>query len=389
MVARLRAFFRLSPHDARALVFLAGSITAVIDCLTRSSVNFAIFYCVAIVLAGWTRSLRWVWSSTLIFMFLTFGAIFLVPGPVARVTWVDWVNRGMSALALAIVAIPIHLRVRNVVALEERLKERNETLEKANQQLMEEAVIRTETEKSLRASEASLRSLSVRLLRAQDDERRRIARELHDSVGQSLALAKMTFRSVLKKVNQDEEGMQALSFMSNILEKCVNETRSISYLLHPPLLDELGFSCAAMTYIEGFSKRSGIEVKADIPQGLTRLPGELELVLFRVLQESLTNVLRHSKSSSADVKVEIREGEIALTVRDYGMGMPIELLETQKRKTDASGVGLSGMRERLSQFNGRFEIERHEKGTSIRATLPIPIEPDPASRRGRCLTGRR
>ena len=182
MVARLRAFFRLSPHDARALVFLAGSITAVIDCLTRSSVNFAIFYCVAIVLAGWTRSLRWVWSSTLIFMFLTFGAIFLVPGPVARVTWVDWVNRGMSALALAIVAIPIHLRVRNVVALEERLKERNETLEKANQQLMEEAVIRTETEKSLRASEASLRSLSVRLLRAQDDERRRIARELHDSV---------------------------------------------------------------------------------------------------------------------------------------------------------------------------------------------------------------
>ncbi|MGH9445638.1 MAG: histidine kinase, partial [Terriglobia bacterium] len=163
-------------------------------------------------------------------------------------------------------------------------------------------------EKMVEQRTAAVRELSSSLLRSQDDERRRISRELHDSLGQYLAHAKMTLES-LKRPEQPEAEAQVLSHLADTLDRCLTETRTISYLLHPPLLDEIGFASAAKWYAEGFSERSGIQVNLSIPDGLNRLSGTLDLVLFRILQESLTNVHRYSHSQSVDIKLESGAGE--------------------------------------------------------------------------------
>ena len=234
--------------------------------------------------------------------------------------------------------------------------------------LLVTSAIRDVTER--RQAEENLRRLSLRLLGAQDEERRRIARELHDSLGQYLTHAKVLLDSFLKKHDGDGQRIQPLVHVSESLEKCLGETRTISYLLHPPLLDELGFAAATRAYIDGFSQRSGIQVNLDIPPDLTRLPAALELVLFRVLQESLTNVLRHAHSLKVDVDVELDGNHIALAVQDHGKGIPPELLE-KLRARGAGGVGLNGMRERVIQFGGRFEIRSDPTGTLVRAILPL------------------
>jgi signal transduction histidine kinase len=155
----------------------------------------------------------------------------------------------------------------------------------------------------------------------------------------------------------------------------LTETRTISHLLHPPLLDELGFASAAKSYVDGFSERSGIQVNLSIPPEFTRMSPELELVLFRIVQESLTNVHRHSQSQSVDINVELNDHHVSLAVRDHGKGMPRELLLKLRTRGEAGGVGLNGMRERIIQFNGRFEIQSDEKGTLIRAVLPwVPAD---------------
>ncbi len=225
-----------------------------------------------------------------------------------------------------------------------------------------------EAKRKLEEAEASLRQLSVRLMAAQDEERRRIARELHDSVGQHLAHAKLSLEMFIDKPDEQEDG--GLARIAGILDECMAETRTISHLLHPPLLDELGFATAARVFAEGFAKRSGIAVNLHISEDLQRLPQDQELVLFRVLQESLTNVLRHARSDSVDIGVEANDDRISVTVRDRGAGMPPELVERVLAGT-GGGVGLSGMRERILQFGGRFQIESSPRGTSIHASLPL------------------
>lgn len=219
-------------------------------------------------------------------------------------------------------------------------------------------------------AEENLRLLSVRLLGAQDEERRRIARELHDSLGQYLTHAKVVLDSFLKKHDGDGQGMQPLVHVAESLEKSLAETRTISYLLHPPLLDELGFAAATRAYADGFSERSGIQLNLNIPVDLRRLPAPFELVLFRILQESLTNVLRHAHSRSVDIEVELDGSHIALVVRDQGKGIAPELLE-KLRIRGGGGVGLNGMRERVIQLGGRLEIQSDGKGTLVRAILPL------------------
>jgi PAS domain S-box-containing protein len=218
--------------------------------------------------------------------------------------------------------------------------------------------------------EYRLRELSARLLSAQDQERRRIARELHDTVGQYMAHAKMGLESYIKKSGATKDGGQDLSPIVETLSQCLSETRTISHLLHPPLQDELGFASAAREYVDGFSKRAGIQANVDIPRDLKRLSPDLELVLFRILQETLTHVLRHAQSPSVDIRVELDGDHITLMVRDYGKGMPAELLEKLKERGRGGGVGLNGMRERILQFGGRLEIQSDTWGTSIRTTLP-------------------
>lgn len=216
---------------------------------------------------------------------------------------------------------------------------------------------------------ADLRKLSSNLIHAQDDERRRISRELHDSLGQYLAAAKMSLAGLRKPETTPQEA-QRFDELMETLDKCFMETRTLSYLLHPPLLDEVGFASAAKWYVEGFSKRSGIQVNLTIPERLKRLPGELELVLFRVLQESLTNVHRHSHAQSVDIHLEFPATDVLLQVRDYGQGMPAELLE-RFRVCTSVGVGLRSMRERISELGGRLEIQSDKNGTLIEVTAPL------------------
>jgi signal transduction histidine kinase len=216
-------------------------------------------------------------------------------------------------------------------------------------------------------AEESARKLSVRVLQLQDEERRKFSRELHDSLGQLLALAKMHM-SVLREKNPQDE---LLAEIDKLLTESVNETRTISHLLHPPLLDEIGLASAARWYAEGFAKRSGIELACDIPDELGRLPRPAELVLFRVLQESLTNIHRHSKSLRAELALHSSPSTVVMRVRDYGKGLPREML-TNFLKTGADvGVGLAGMRERVREQGGRFDIQSDKTGTTITVTMPV------------------
>lgn len=216
-------------------------------------------------------------------------------------------------------------------------------------------------------AEESSRRLSVRVLQLQDEERRKFSRELHDSLGQLLAVAKMHMSVLLEKNPQDE----LLKEIDKLLNESVTETRTISHLLHPPLLDEVGLASAARWYVEGFATRSGIELTTDIFDEPGRLPRPAELVLFRVLQESLTNIHRHSKSLRAEVALHSSPSTVILQIRDYGKGMPREMLTNFLATGTNVGVGLAGMRERVREQGGRFDIQSDKTGTTITVTMPI------------------
>jgi signal transduction histidine kinase len=226
---------------------------------------------------------------------------------------------------------------------------------------------REQAEQSVRESEQSLRSLTGRLLQLQDEERRRFSRELHDSLGQYLAGVKMN----LDMFSSSQPSDRLLSEAIHLLDQSIAETRTISHLLHPPLLDEAGFCSAAKWYLEGFAQRSGLEVKMDLPEDKSRLPRPIELGLFRVLQESLTNIHRHSGSSRAEIALKVFSDKVILEVRDFGKGIPHELLRNFQSKGTNFGVGLAGMRERLRELGGQLDIQSKAPGTVISVTLPL------------------
>jgi PAS domain S-box-containing protein len=219
---------------------------------------------------------------------------------------------------------------------------------------------------------ASVRQLSLKLLTVQDEEHRTIARELHDSLGQDLAAIKMDVRRVRKMVS-DGQLAELLSQLFESLEKCMSETRTISHLLHPPLIDELGFAAAARWYTEGFSERSGITVNLQLSNASERLPRAVELPLFRILQATLSNVHRHAASSSVDIHFEVTARQAKLEVKDYGKGIDAELLKRFEASGAGVGIGLAGMRERLRELGGRLEVESDATGTLIRALVPLVV----------------
>jgi signal transduction histidine kinase len=229
-----------------------------------------------------------------------------------------------------------------------------------------ELVAREQAEHAARESEESLRRLTSRLLLMQDEERRKFSRELHDSLGQYLAGAKMNVEMFAQKQSAPE-----LESAIQLLDQSITETRTISHLLHPPLLDEVGFSSAARWYLQGFSERSGVDVKVNMPDDVGRLPRDLELALFRVLQESLTNIHRHARSSKAEVTLQSSPSQLVLRVKDYGNGIPAGLLETFRTKGTGFGIGLSGMRERVRELGGQLDIHSNSSGTLISVTLPL------------------
>ena len=218
---------------------------------------------------------------------------------------------------------------------------------------------------------AELQKLTQRLLKVQDDERRRLARDLHDSTGQTLTALKISAALLQENCKQAPAALAIVSDVIQLADQAIEQIRTMSYLLHPPLLDEIGFACAAEWYIEGFAKRSGINVRADIGNSRERLPQSVEIALFRVLQESLTNIHRHSGASDATVHFQHEVDAVILEVRDFGRGIPKERLRLLHEGTAESGVGLAGMRERLHELNGTLEIESDGRGTTMRATVPL------------------
>ena len=217
-------------------------------------------------------------------------------------------------------------------------------------------------------AEESARRLSGRILSLQDDERRRIARGLHDSLGQYLAALKMNL-DVFRTSKNDQAKLA--SDCAEIVDKCLNETRTISHLLHPPLLDEAGFDSAARWYVDGFSQRSGIKVNLNLPQKLSRMHRDVEVALFRAVQECLTNVHRHSGSSAVDVRLSLSAKQIRLEIKDDGRGIPQERLRSLNQGAADAGVGLAGMRERIREFGGSLEIRSERAGVTVIVRIPI------------------
>jgi len=219
--------------------------------------------------------------------------------------------------------------------------------------------------------ENELRVLSGRLLSLRDEERRRLARDLHDSVGQLLAGAAMNLTMVERKLPlTDPASLQWLKNLGSLLEQSVKEVRTMSYLLHPPLLDEVGLPSALEWYISGFSERSQIKVALELPDNLGRLRHDVELALFRIVQEALTNVHRHSESPTAKVTLAKTPGQVRLTVEDRGKGMegPLNHRDTEERLL---GVGISGMRERVRNLGGQMQLRSGNWGTEVEILLPI------------------
>jgi two-component system NarL family sensor kinase len=233
------------------------------------------------------------------------------------------------------------------------------------------ALAHQEIDSLVLARTAELQKLSQRLLKVQDEERRKFARDLHDTTGQTLTALKMSVFLLQQSCKQDPSKLDLVSKVEALADQALEEIRTVSYLLHPPLLDEVGFACAAEWYIEGFSKRSGINVKAEITNSEERLPRSMEIALFRVLQESLTNIHRHSGASDAIIQFKHQADVVTLEIRDFGKGIPAERLRLLREVSAETGVGLAGMRERLHELNGKLEIESDGRGTVMRATAPL------------------
>jgi PAS domain S-box-containing protein len=218
-------------------------------------------------------------------------------------------------------------------------------------------------------SEEGTRALSGQLLHLQDDERRRIARELHDSAGQTLAALSMNLTPLVEN-GIDPHAVKAVKQSLDLIAGLTQELRTISHLLHPPLLDEVGLSSALRLYLEGFTERSKIEVNLEIPEAFGRLPSDLETAIFRIVQECLTNIHRHSGSPVAKIRITRRDGQVLVEVADRGKGIPPE-----KRTLDAGaklGVGMRGMDERVRQLGGTLDITSGGQGTVVVAKLPVP-----------------
>jgi signal transduction histidine kinase len=241
-----------------------------------------------------------------------------------------------------------------------------------NFRLLSREIVRTQDlERFQRENVRSSRALSARILDLQDAERRRIARELHDSVGQYLVGLKINLEQLLTtQANLSANHEKLLAETIDLTERSMVEVRTISHLLHPPLLDEVGLESATRWYADGFAQRSALKVSLHLDHITNRLPKEVELALFRVLQESLTNVHRHANAKSIEVVLTCSTENIVLSVIDDGVGIAPEVL-TRFSSGRASGVGLAGMRERLAELDGRLEVERHSRGTAVRATIPV------------------
>ena len=223
-------------------------------------------------------------------------------------------------------------------------------------------------------AEEELRQLSSRLLRLQDEERRRIARDLHDSFAQSVLAVSLNLAQVRESGKAlDERSQHALSEAQKLVKDLARNIRALSYLLHPPELDELGLPAAIEEYAKGFAQRTGIQLDLDLASGSGRFSQDAETALFRVVQESLGNIQKHSGSSTGKIRLEANRSQVNLEVSDAGTGIQ-DILSEERNGIRALGVGILGMRERMRQLGGRLDIRSGSGGTMVRAVLPLTNE---------------
>jgi PAS domain S-box-containing protein len=271
------------------------------------------------------------------------------------------------------VARDISQRMQSEIALrqsEERFRKLAETLD---------AEVRARTEEleqrngEVLTQAEQVRQLSWQLLRTQDEERRHIARELHDSAGQTLAVLGMNLATIIENARkQAPDIVETAEQTHEILEELTKEIRTTSYLLHPPLLDENGLPAALSWYIRGLSERSGLDIAFSISEEFGRLPRDMELVVFRLVQEGLTNIHRHSGSKRAIIRIVRDSDRVLIEVRDQGKGIPKEKLA--QIQYGRAGVGIRGMRERLRQFQGEMILDSTGSGTTVVVTIPVSRE---------------
>jgi PAS domain S-box-containing protein len=225
-----------------------------------------------------------------------------------------------------------------------------------------------ELEKMVDRRTDELRRLSIRLMNMQDQERRRLARDLHDGLGQDLAVAKMVLDRMILQKSSAEPPEEAWTQASSIIDSAIQQVRTMSHLLHPPLLDEVGLLSALAWYVEGLTKRSGIETSLDVQTGdFPRLGAEVETAVFRIVQEALTNVFRHSEASKVWIKLTQKEGMIVVSVRDDGKGIGKKIAELQP---DSVGVGIGGMKQRAREFGGELRLSNVHPGTLVELLIP-------------------
>lgn len=251
---------------------------------------------------------------------------------------------------------------------EQALRDSEEQLRSFAADLEEKVRLRTH---ELERRNADVFELSMRLLRLQDDERRHIARELHDTAGQTMTVVGMKLQRLMHKALESSPALAAdAESLASLIEKLNQDIRTTSYLLHPPLLDESGLSASLGWYVRGLSERSGMDIRLSVSEELGRLPQDMELIIFRLIQECLTNVHRHSGSRSARIRITCEDGKVFVAVSDQGKGMsPDRLREVQGH---GGGVGIRGVRERVRQFGGQMKIESNGAGTTVSVLFSIP-----------------
>ena len=374
-----------------------GSLAAI---SARISSNAAGRYIVALSVAVLAVAGRWSLSPLLgdylpyvtLYPAIAFGAWFCGVGPSILLTAAGLVGARYFIIAprytLNIPDVPqgVGLLVFGagaavIIAIGELVRRDSASLHRAQSDLEERVQQRTA---ELGAANHNLGELSARLLHLQDEERRRIARELHDSVGQTLAALSMNLAAVGADIERLAKTATTIADSTALVNDMSSDIRTISYLLHPPLLDEAGLSSALTWYIKGFSERSKIEVDLRIPRDFGRLSRDLETAIFRVVQECLTNIHRHSGSSVARVFISHTDGHVRVEVEDKGKG-----ISAQKRAEIISspaaipGVGIRGMRERLRQLGGTLDVQSNGegKGMTVTALLPADVAPPPMEAR--------
>jgi signal transduction histidine kinase len=291
--------------------------------------------------------------------------------PMGNINLIERPLRPATLISSVRTAIRSRLRqyeIRNY--LEER-QQAEEELRRAHNEL--ESLVEKRT--------MALRKLSARIMRVQDEERRRIARELHDGLGQWLAAAQINVDMVL--LHNAGKHSPVLQETRNLIDHAVSSIRTMSYLLHPPLLDEAGFEAAAHWFIEGFAKRCSLPIKTNFshpdrrPAGKSRaarMPEVVEMALFRALQEGLTNAHRHSASPNVEVRFERRPDCAVLEIQDFGRGFPEAVMERFQRTGTGSGVGLAGIRERIKELGGDFTVTSSSAGTTLHSSVPLAAE---------------